>query len=389
MSISRRQLLQLGGITAVGAGIGTSVLAKPVSVKAQATPSVTPSTTASTDTMPKLPGQRHLGNLVVSSLGLGCQGLGQAIYGVSEPSQQQAITVVRQAYEHGLTLFDTAEAYGPFKSEAVVGKAVKPFRNHIKIATKYGWDIDPVTGKNAGGVNSKPEHIKRAVDGMLKRLQTDRIDLLYQHRADPDVPVEDVIGVIQDLMKQGKVLGYGLCEVSPQTIRKAHKLQPLTAVQSEYSLLFRGREKDVLPVCQELGIGFVPWSPLGMGTLAGYVNQSTQFGANPGRDLRAILPRFEAKNWQHNMQLISLIRELANAKLCTPAQLSLAWLQAQYDCLVPIPGTTKSHHLMENLGADGVKFTVTELAQFRTALDNIQIIGDRLPEGILKFSEVR
>ncbi|HDR1859253.1 TPA: aldo/keto reductase [Pasteurella multocida] len=309
------------------------------------------------------------------------------MYGVPEPAKEQSIKVIRQAFDHGVTFFDTAEAYGPFKSELVVGEAIKPFRDQIVLATKYGWDIDQKTGQRTGKVNSKPAHIKQVVDNMLKRLQTDRIDLLYQHRADPEVPVEDVVGTIQDLMKEGKVLHYGLCEVSPETIRKAHKIQPIAAVQSEYSLLFRGREKDVLPVCQELGIGFVPWSPLGMGTLAGYVDENTNFGTDSSKDLRAILPRFASNVMSNNVKLFQLVQKWAKAKLCTPAQLSLSWLQAQYPFIVPIAGTTRSHHLMDNLGADGVTWTASELAQFRQEFEQIQ--GERLPEAILKFSEVR
>ncbi|TCP96019.1 aryl-alcohol dehydrogenase-like predicted oxidoreductase [Cricetibacter osteomyelitidis] len=311
------------------------------------------------------------------------------MYGVPEPTKEQSVKIIRQAFDHGITFFDTAEAYGPFKSELVVGEAIKPFRNEIVLATKYGWDIDQQTGQRTGKVNSKPEHIKRVVDNMLKRLQTDRIDLLYQHLADPEVPIEEVVSAVQDLMKAGKVLHYGLCEVSPETIRKAHKIQALAAIQSEYSLLFRGREHDVLPVCQELGIGFVPWSPLGMGTLAGYVDERTDFGKDPSRDLRAILPRFEANAMRNNVKLLQLVQKWAKAKLCTPAQLSLSWLQAQYPFIVPIPGTTKSYHLMDNIGADGVQWTNAELNQFRQELEQITIVGDRLPEAILKFSEVR
>lgn len=380
-NVSRRDLLKTGGLTALAMGLGTgSVLAKN-----------SPNSTAlpSTNGYTKLPNQRRLGGLTVSSLGLGCQGFGQNMYGVPEPAKEQSIKVIRQAFDHGVTFFDTAEAYGPFKSELVVGEAIKPFRDQIVLATKYGWDIDQKTGQRTGKVNSKPVHIKQVVDNMLKRLQTDRIDLLYQHRADPEVPVEDVVGAIQDLMKEGKVLHYGLCEVSPETIRKAHKIQPLAAVQSEYSLLFRGREQDVLPVCQELGIGFVPWSPLGMGTLAGYVDENTDFGTDPSKDLRGILPRFAPNVMSNNVKLLQLVQKWAKAKLCTPAQLSLSWLQAQYPFIVPIAGTTKNHHLMDNLGADGVVWTASELAQFRQEFEQIQIQGDRLPEAILRFSEVR
>lgn len=337
-----------------------------------------------------IPRRRRLGGLEVSAIGLGCQGLGQDMYGVPQPSRADAVRIARQAFDHGVTFFDTAEAYGPFESERVVGEALQGIRNHVQIATKYGWDIDQETGQRKAGraVNSKPEHVRIVVDNMLKRLKTDRIDLLYQHRADPEVPIEELALVIQDLMKQGKVLHWGLCEVSPETVRKAHAIQPLAAVQSEYSLFFRGREKDVLPVCAELGIGFVPWSPLAMGALAGYTDENTRFGSDPAKDLRAIIPRFAPEAMKHNVRLIQLVQKWSRHKLCTPAQFSLAWLQAQGENVVPIPGTTKSWHLLENIGADGVRFSREELAEFTRELDTVTIQGLRLPEAILGFSEV-
>lgn len=379
MQTSRRNLLKTGGLAALGFGLTANLTFA----------DNTTNSTASSTVKSSLLSRRKLGDLNVSGLGLGCQGFGQNMYGVAEPDKAQSVRVIRQAFDHGVTLFDTAEAYGPFKSESIVGEAIKPFRDQIVLATKYGWDIDQKTGQRTGKVNSKPAHIKRVVDNMLQRLQTDRIDLLYQHRADPEVPVEEVVDTMRDLIKEGKVLGYGLCEVSPETIRKANKIQPVTAIQSEYSLLFRGRENDVLPVCRELGIGFVPWSPLGMGTLTGYVDENSDFGNDPKMDLRGILPRFAPEAMRNNIKLFRLIRKWANQKLCTPAQFSLAWLQAQYDFIVPIPGTTKNFHLMENLGADFVQFSTDELARFRRELDQIQIVGERLPEAILKFSEVR
>lgn len=383
MSVSRRNLLKGGSVLGLG-------MTMPLVSSALAnTPNPTTDGAATTKSPSSPLGQRKLGKLTVSTLGLGCQGFGQNMYGVPEPSKEQSIKIIRQAFDHGVTFFDTAEAYGPFKSETVVGEAIKPFRNQIVLATKYGWDIDQATGQRTGKVNSKPEHIKQVVDNMLKRLQTDHIDLLYQHRADPEVPVEEIVGTMQELIKAGKIIGYGLCEVSPETIRKAHAIVPITAIQSEYSLLFRGRENDVLPVCRELGIGFVPWSPLGMGTLAGYVDENSRFSANPSEDLRGILPRFTPENLAHNDQLFRLIRKWANQKHCTPAQLSLAWLLAQYDGIVPIAGTTKGYHLMENLGAADVVWSESELNAFRTELEQIQIKGDRLPEAILQFSEVR
>ncbi|MBN6070028.1 aldo/keto reductase [Aggregatibacter actinomycetemcomitans] len=374
---SKRNLLKTGGLTALALGLGGAAMAKQA---------VKNSPISAND---KLPGQRKLGNLTMPSLGLGCQGLGQNMYGVPQPSREQGVRIIRQAFDHGVTFFDTAEAYGPFESERVVGEGLKGIRDHVVLATKFGWDIDQQTGQRTGKLNSRPEHIKRVVDAMLQRLQTDRIDLLYQHRVDPNVPIEDVAGAIQDLMKQGKVLNWGLSEAGEQTIRKAHAIQPLTAVQSEYSLFFRGREKDVIPVCEDLGIGFVPWSPLAMGALGGYVDENSRFEADPSKDLRGIIPRFTPENMQHNVELLQLVKRWANQKLCTPAQFSLAWLIAQKAFIVPIPGTTKGYHLMDNLGADAVKFTAEELAQFRKELDAIEIAGLRLPEAILNFSEAK
>ncbi|MBN6066461.1 aldo/keto reductase [Aggregatibacter actinomycetemcomitans] len=374
---SKRNLLKTGGLTALALGLGGTAMAKQT-VK-----------NSPTFTNDKLPGQRKLGNLTVSSIGLGCQELGQNMYGVPQPSREQGVRIIRQAFDHGVTFFDTAEAYGPFESERVVGEGLKGIRDQVVLATKFGWDIDQQTGQRTGKLNSRPEHIKQVVDAMLQRLQTDRIDLLYQHRVDPNVPIEDVAGAIQDLMKQGKVLNWGLSEAGEQTIRKAHAIQPLTAVQSEYSLFFRGREKDVIPVCEALGIGFVPWSPLAMGALGGYVDENSRFDVDPGKDLRGIIPRFTPENMQHNVKLLQLVKRWANQKLCTPAQFSLAWLMAQKAFIVPIPGTTKGYHLMDNLGADAVKFTAEELAQFRKELDAIEIVGLRLPEAILNFSEAK
>ncbi|MBN6074205.1 aldo/keto reductase [Aggregatibacter actinomycetemcomitans] len=374
---SKRNLLKTGGLTALALGLGGAAMAKQA---------VKNSPISAND---KLPGQRKLGNLTVSSIGLGCQELGQNMYGVPQPSREQGVRIICQAFDHGVIFFDTAEAYGPFKSERVVGEGLKGIRDHVVLATKFGWDIDQQTGQRTGKLNSRPDHIKRVVDAMLQRLQTDRIDLLYQHRVDPNVPIEDVAGAIQDLMKQGKVLNWGLSEAGEQTIRKAHAIQPLTAVQSEYSLFFRGREKDVIPVCEDLGIGFVPWSPLAMGALGGYVDENSRFEADPSKDLRGIIPRFTPENMQHNVELLQLVKRWANQKLCTPAQFSLAWLMAQKAFIVPIPGTTKGYHLMDNLGADAVKFTAEELAQFRKELDAIEIAGLRLPEAILNFSEAK
>jgi aryl-alcohol dehydrogenase-like predicted oxidoreductase len=383
---SRRNLLKTGGMAALTLGvgaIGVGVGAVGLSGKARAADTLTKTVSDG------IPSRRNLAGLEVSSIGLGCQGLGQNMYGVPQPSRAQAMKLIHQAVDHGVTFFDTAEAYGPFESERVVGEGLKPFRNKVLIATKFGWDIDQQTGQRTGGLNSRPAHIRQVVDAMLQRLQTDRIDILYQHRVDPDVPIDEVAGVIGDLMKQGKVLHWGLSEAGENTIRKAHAVQPLTAVQSEYSLFFRGREKDIIPLCGELGIGFVPWSPLAMGTLAGYVDENTRFAADSSQDLRGIIPRFAPDAMRQNMRLIRLVKKWANQKLCTPAQFSLAWLQAQQDFIVPIPGTSKGYHLLDNLGADDVKFSPEEMQQFNRELNRIHIVGLRLPESILQFSEAK
>lgn len=383
-NIARRHLLKTGGLATLGLGLTPSLFSN--SLLANAQTNNHPQYKGLTESIPH---QRKLNQLTVSAIGLGCQGFGQDMYAVPQPSKERAIRVIRQAFEHGVSFFDTAEAYGPFASEKIVGEALQPIRDQVVIATKFGWDIDQQTGQRTGRLNSRPEHIRLVVDAMLQRLRTDRIDLLYQHRVDPNVPIEDVAGVIQDLIKQGKVLNWGLSEAGVNTIRKAHAVQPLTAVQSEYSLFFRGREQDVIPVCRELGIGFVPWSPLAMGALGGYVDQNTRFDQSSVGDLRAIIPRFSPTAMQQNIKLIQLVQQWAKQKSCTMAQFSLAWLQAQGDFIVPIPGTTKSYHLLENIGADAVRFEPQELEQLRQQLDNIQISGLRLPEGILQFSEAK
>ncbi|MGR3806601.1 aldo/keto reductase [Pasteurella testudinis] len=379
MNPSRRDLLKHSGLTALAMGV--SALA-PGFAAAQAQPAqqAKPSRYG-------LPDNRRLGSLRVSAIGLGCQEFGQNMYGVPMPSRAHSVAVIRQAFEHGITFFDTAEAYGPFESERVVGEALKPFRDDVVIASKFGWDIDQTSGQRTGKLNSRPEHIKRVVDAMLQRLQTDRIDLLYQHRVDPEVPIAEVAGAVQDLMKQGKVLHWGLSEAGTATIEKAHQVQALTAVQSEYSLFWRGREQDVIPLCEKLGIGFVPWSPLAMGMLGGYVDEQTEFAADPNLDLRGIIPRFEKQAMAHNMGLVRLVQKWAKRKLCTPAQLSLAWLLAQKDFIVPIPGTTKSYHLLENIGSTALAFSPDELQAFTRELDAFQVQGLRLPAAILQFSD--
>ena len=324
------------------------------------------------------------GTLEVSSIGLGVQNMPRT-YQTTIPSRPEMINIIRTAFDNGVTLFDTAEAYGPFESERILGEAIAPFRNKVVIETKYGWNIDQKTGQRLPGLNSRPEHIKEVVEGMLKRLRTDRIDLLYQHRVDPAVPIEDVVGAIKDLMAQGKVLHYGLSEPGLQTVRRAHAIHPVTAIQNEYSLLWRGPEKEVIPLCEELGIGFVCWSPLGVGFLTGAIDEQTRFA--PG-DIRVTEGRFSPENLPNNLALVELVKKWAVQKSATQAQISLAWLLAQKPWIVPIPGTTQKAHMQENNGGENVHFTANELTSFNTDLAKIEIKGLRLPQMVLNFSGV-
>ena len=293
------------------------------------------------------------------------------------------IALIRAAVERGVTLFDTAEAYGPFVNEELVGEALAPFRNRVAIATKFGFDIDPMTGERRGGVNSRPEHVKAVAEASLKRLRTDVIDLFYQHRVDPSVPIEDVAGAVKELIGQGKVKHFGLSEPGAKTIRRAHAVQPVTAVQSEYSLWWRGPEAEILPTLEELGIGFVPFSPLGAGFLTGKMNETTRFDSS---DFRAAVPRFAADALKANMALVELLRDVAKRKGATPAQIALAWLLAQRPWIVPIPGTTKLARLDENLGAAAVELTADDLREIDAAAAKIKLQGDRLPEAALKMT---
>ena len=387
-SFSRRSLLKSGSMAALAAVASTGLVAQSLANNRIAPSGNTANPAIQAGCTPARNPRRMLGKLEVTALGLGCQGFGQNMYGVPQPNKADALRVMRQAFDYGVTFFDTAEAYGPFESERLVGEAVQPFRNQIVIASKFGWDIDQTTGQRTGKLNSRPEHIRRVVDAMLQRLRTDRIDLLYQHRVDPAVPIEDVAGVVQDLMRQGKVLNWGLSEPGVQTVRRAHAVQPLTAIQNEYNLFHRDVEKDILPLCRELGIGFVPWSPLAMGMLAGYMDDTTAPNPDPAMDLRAIIPRYQTAQMKHNVQIIRLLRRWARQKSCTPAQFALAWLQAQAPFVVPIPGTTKTRHLLDNLGADDVKLDAAEWSAFRRELEAIAVQGLRLPEAVLKFSGV-
>ncbi len=327
--------------------------------------------------------KRTLGRsgLEVSALGLGCMSMSSG-YGPAA-DKGEMIKLIRAAYEHGLTHFDTAEAYGPFVNEKLVGEALQPLRDKVVIATKFGFDIDLETGKRSGGTNSKPEHIKRVADASLKRLRTDHIDLFYQHRVDPDVPIEEVAGAVKELIAQGKVKHFGMSEAGVQTIRRAHVVQPITAVQSEYSLFWRGPEAELLPTLEELGIGFVPFSPLGAGFLTGKIDENTKFDPT---DFRNLVPRFSPEARKANMALVDLVKAVAERKGATPAQVALAWLLAQKLWIVPIPGTTKLHRLEENLGAVNIELTQNDLKQIDEASSKLKLEGARLPEAALKMT---
>jgi len=329
--------------------------------------------------------KRSLGKsgLEVSALGFGCMGLSSA-YGPPTP-RPDGVKIIRTAFEQGVTLFDTAEAYGPFANEELVGEAVAPFRDQVVVATKFGFDIDPKTGQRRSGLNSRPEHIREAVEAMLKRLKTGTIDLLYQHRVDPAVAIEDVAGAVKELIAAGKIKHFGLSEAGAQTIRRAHSVQRVTGVQSEYSLWTRDVEQnDVLRTCEELGIGFVPFSPLGAGFLTGKIDTNTTFDAT---DFRNISPRFTPEARAANQAVVDLLRKIADQKGGTPAQVALAWLLAQKPWIVPIPGTTKIHRLEENLGAANIELTVGDLQEINSAAAKIEVHGARLPEAVLKMSE--
>ena len=328
--------------------------------------------------------RRKLGQLEVSSVGLGVQNMHRT-YQTTVPARPEMIDIIRTAYERGVTFFDTAEAYGPHECERILGEAIAPFRDKVVITSKFGWNIDLETGARGPGLISRPDHIKRAVEGSLKRLRTDRIDLLYQHRVDPQVPIEDVAGAIKDLRAQGKVLHWGLSEMGLNTLRRAHAELPITAVQSEYSMLWRGPEKEVLPLCQELGIGFVPWSPLGVAFLTGTIDQQTNFADG---DFRKMESRFSPENRAHNLALVRLVKTWAERKKTTPARIALAWLLAQKPWIVPIPGTTQMAHMFDNIGAAEVVFSAAELDALNAALAGITIQGERLPAAVLAFSGV-
>ena len=331
---------------------------------------------------PIVEGRRMLGKLEVSSVGMGVQNMSRK-YTTEVPYRPEMVNIIRRAFEHGVTFFDAAEAYGPHEVERILGEAVKPFRDRVVITSKFGWDIDLKTGERRPGLNSRPEHIKLAVEGMLKRLQTDYIDLLYQHRVDPAVPIEDVAGAVQDLMREGKVRHWGLSEMGLNTLRRAHAALPVTAVQNEYSMLWRGPEREVIPLCEQLGIGFVPWSPLGVQFLTGWIDETTRFAEG---DIRGIEGRFSPENLPHNLQLVELVKRWAQRKRAAPAQIALAWLMAQKPWIVPIPGTTNMDHMLQNTGASSIRFTAAELSELNASIRSIEIRGQRLPDAVLVHS---
>jgi aryl-alcohol dehydrogenase-like predicted oxidoreductase len=331
--------------------------------------------------------RRKLGNsdLEVSAIGLGCMGLNFG-YGPAL-DKQEAISLIRTAVERGVTFFDTAEVYGPFTNEELVGEALAPFRGQVVIATKFGFDLDPKLDprgmKGSSGLNSRPEHIKKAAEGSLKRLKLEAIDLYYQHRVDPDVRIEDVAGAVKELIQEGKVKHFGLSEAGAQTIRRAHAVQPVAAVQSEYSLWTRGSEAEVLPTLEELDIGFVPFSPLGKGFLTGKMDENTKLDSS---DFRSTIPRFTPEAMKANRALVDLLNRIAERKQATPAQIALAWLLAQKPWIVPIPGTTKLHRLDENLGAAAVELTPDDLGEIESAASKITVQGARYPEHLEKMT---
>jgi aryl-alcohol dehydrogenase-like predicted oxidoreductase len=329
--------------------------------------------------------KRKIGNsnLEVSAIGLGCMGMS---FSYGPPKDKKEMTsLLRAAVERGVTFFDTAEVYGPFTNEELVGEALSPLRDQVVIATKFGFKLNPDGSPGWQGLDSRPEHIKQAVEGSLKRLKVDVIDLLYQHRVDPQVPIEDVAGAVKDLIQQGKVKHFGLSEAGVQTIRRAHAVQPLTALQSEYSLWWRRPEAEVLPTLEELGIGFVPYSPLGKGFLTGKIDEKATFDSS---DFRNTLPRFTPEARKANQVLVDLLGSIAKTKKATPAQIALAWLLAQQPWIAPIPGTTKLHRLEENIGAVSMELTLDDLRHIEFAASKVTVQGDRYPEKLEKMTNL-
>lgn len=365
------------GFIGLGAGLAVAAVLPGAAVGAQAVPAGAavggPSAVA--------PGRRRLGRLEVSSIGIGVQNMSRK-YETTVPYRPEMINIIRAAFDQGVTFFDAAEAYGPHEVERILGEGVAPFRDRVVITSKFGWNIDLETGERRPGLNSRPEHIKLAVEGMLRRLRTDRIDLLYQHRVDPAVPIEEVAGTVRELIAEGKVRHFGLSEAGVRTIRRAHAVQPVTALQSEYSLWWREPEQEILPTLEELGIGFVPFSPLGKGFLTGKIDETTTFDS---RDFRNTVPRFAPENRKANQAVVDLVGAIAARKGATPAQLALAWVLAQRPWIVPIPGTTKLHRLEENLGGVHVELTPGELREIDEAASKIRVHGHRYSEGSQKM----
>ena len=380
LATSRRGLLVGGTVAAVAAlaGCGQSRTADQ-SPDANGAGSQPSGAEAATD----VSGRRKLGTLEVSSIGLGVQNMHRT-FQTTIPYRPEMINIIRAAFDRGVTFFDCAEVYGPHEDERILGEAVQPFRDRVAITSKFGFNVSE-TGERGQGLNSRPEHIKRVVEGSLRRLRTDRIDLLYQHRVDPAVPIEDVAGAIKELKAEGKVLHWGLCEMGPDTLRRAHAELPVTAVQNEYSMLWRGPEQGIIPLCEELGIGLVPWSPLGYGFLAGAIDAATTFA--PG-DFRSGTTRMSPENLPHNLQLVDLLKRWAQRKQAAPGQIALAWLLAQKPWIVPIPGTTQMAHMLENVGASAIRFTPAELTELNQAVRAIQVRGDRLPAAVQAMSGV-
>ncbi len=329
--------------------------------------------------------KRKLGksNLEVSALGLGCMGMSFSYHPI--PDRSEMLSILRAAVERGVTFFDTAEVYGPYTNEDLVGEALLPFRGQVTIATKFAFELKPDGSPGWVGLNSQPAHIRQAVEGSLKRLRVDAIDLLYQHRVDPKVPIEDVAGTVRDLIQQGKVKNFGMSEAAAATIRRAHAVQPVAAVQSEYSLWFRDREKDLLPTLEELGIGFVPYSPLGKGFLTGKIDEATPLGST---DFRSTLPRFTPEARKANRVLVDLLEQIARKKGATPAQIALAWLLAQKPWIAPIPGTTKLHRLEENIGAAAIELSPGDLQEIDGAASKITVQGARYPQHIEQMTNL-
>jgi aryl-alcohol dehydrogenase-like predicted oxidoreductase len=371
--IGRRSFLR--SASAMAAAPLLSGRARPAPAQS-ARPEMKPATVA--------PGRRRLGRLEVSSVGIGVQNMSRK-YETTVPYRPEMINIIRAAFDRGVTFFDAAEAYGPHEVERILGEGIAPFRDKVVITSKFGWNIDLETGERLPGLNSKPAHIKLAVEGMLKRLRTDRIDLLYQHRVDPEVPIEEVAGAVRALMDEGKVLHWGLSEMGPNTLRRAHVALPVTAVQNEYSMLWRGPEEVIIPLCEELGIGFVPWSPLGVQFLTGWIDENTRFA--PG-DIRGTESRFSPENLPHNLQLVTLLKRWAERKRATPGQIALAWLLGQKPWIVPIPGTTQMAHMIENTGAADLELSPAEFTELNAAVHAIEVHGQRLPDSVLVYSGV-